>query len=213
MNEYQTDLEQYELLQLALTGEGPLSIGAEIRSFPRQAKKCMDNQLYLAACLCFVTGIESGLRYLLNGFDDDGTIAKLSSGNINNCLIKKVGELGVDISVLKLVGYEYFDSLCNDAIEFNKNINDATSSKVNGSSKPVGIVKLRNDLCHGNLEFVQKYHSHDTASSRSCAKTIEMQSLEAMANLLNNISDAFISEIEKLRCPDFFEPCAENQLI
>ncbi|WP_348944338.1 hypothetical protein ABHF33_12940 [Chitinibacter sp. FCG-7] len=204
VNEHQTNLEQLELLQLVITGAGPLSLGAEIRTFPKQAKKCMDNHLYLAACLCFITGVESGLRYLLNDFDDDGTIAKLSKGNINNFLIRKVGELGVDITVLKLVGNDYFDLHCNDAIEFDKNINDATGKKLNSNDKPVGIVKLRNDLCHGNLEFAHKFHFHDDSSGRSSAKTIEMQSLEAMANLLNNISDAFISEIEKLRRPDYF---------
>lgn len=120
----------------------------EVGPFFADGYACVAHGQYLAACLSFITGIEMSLRLPLlhaRGFDirrawDQKTGVPL----LSNELLVRASEIDLPIKLLRY-GRDPEESI------FLQNLSCRTHAK------QANIVRLRNNICHGNLSiFVEE---------------------------------------------------------
>lgn len=114
----------------------------ELRQFFDDGLTCVDNGTYLAACLSFLAGIEMSLRLpllFLHGKDIRTSYeSKKDVPLLSNNLLRIASDtLGLPIELLR-----YEDE---EMIQFHSNL------KLDDYKNKVRIVKVRNNVCHGNL--------------------------------------------------------------
>lgn len=121
----------------------------EVNPFFTDGYACVAHGQHLAACLSFITGIEMSLRLPLlhsKGFDIRHAWDKTRTGVplLSNELLVKASDIGLPIKLLRY-GRDPEESI------FLKNLlSEAHEKRAN-------IVRLRNNVCHGNLNpFVEE---------------------------------------------------------
>lgn len=140
----------------------------EVLPFFWDGDACMANGNFLAACLCFVTGIEMSLRLPLlfeGGFGLEDGYKKVEQTNVpllSNDLLLRAQKLGLPVELLRF-------SHEKDESSF------LTKLKSNSPTDKARIIRLRDNICHGNLNlFVQ-----ERGGSRGVAGAdIETEALE-----------------------------------
>jgi len=120
----------------------------EVEPFFRNGYACMAHQQYLAACLCFITGIEMSLRLpLLHSLSLDIRDAWKSKAIgvplLSNELLRKAKAINLPVEVLRF-------GLDPEISDFVLNLES------DDRSEQAYIVRLRNNICHGNLNFIVK---------------------------------------------------------
>lgn len=119
----------------------------EIAFHLQEAHKCLEQELFIASCLCSITFIDISMRYLdavlgNTTQDDDGTLHTINElkapelqGHryMNREILKALRDKDVDITAL--------------AFEGEAELNHKLDS---GKGKPE-IRRIRDDLCHGNV--------------------------------------------------------------
>ena len=122
----------------------------EVGPFFTDGYACVAHGQYLAACLSFITGIEMSLRLPLlhqNGFDlRQAWKRKQDTGVplLSNELLLKASAIGLPVKLLRY-GRDPEESI------FVQNLLS------NDPEKQANIVRLRNNICHGNLNlFVEE---------------------------------------------------------
>jgi hypothetical protein len=153
--------------------------GAETHWFFVEAEKALRHDLYIAAVLSFINGIEASIRtnimYVQNKFD-----AK-SMGNVGimkNALLLDARAIGLKVELLAFP----------DESDFEKKLNNSGRK-----FKPVELVRVRNNLCHGNVfEYFQNVPNTDE-------KIFTSECLRDLALTLKNISKEWTKEIERFK--------------
>jgi len=121
----------------------------EVSPFFTDGYACVAHGQHLAACLSFITGIEMSLRLpllLANGFDIRDAWDPKSTGVplLSNELLVKASEIELPIKLLR------YGRDPEEAI-FMQNL------RSEAHAKRANIVRLRNNICHGNLNlFVEE---------------------------------------------------------
>jgi hypothetical protein len=121
----------------------------EVAPFFTDGYACVAHGQNLAACLSFITGIEMSLRLPLlhaKGFDIRRAWDTTGTGVplLSNDLLVKAGEIGLPIRLLRY-GRDPKESIFLSNLLCEKHENRAN------------IVRLRNNICHGNLNiFVEE---------------------------------------------------------
>ncbi|MDB5937399.1 MAG: hypothetical protein JWQ01_4743 [Massilia sp.] len=122
----------------------------EVTPFFDNGYACVAHKQYLAACLCFVTGIEMSLRLplllekgkdLRDAWNPKGSAVPL----LENSLLLLAKDLGLPVEILRY-------SSEKDEVAF--------MGKLHGSdhASRARIVRLRNNICHGNLNIFVTEH-------------------------------------------------------
>lgn len=148
--------------------------GAEMYYFFVEGKEAYRHGLYLASATCLLTGIEASVRalhaYHVRGIHD----LNLNSGQtLSNPLLHKARCVGLKIEILAMEGEE----------EFERKMALGQQSR-----QPVEIVRLRNNLCHGNVkEFFTHIEDQGTFFTPEALKKVCEQLL--------NISKPWAEEI------------------
>lgn len=100
-------------------------------------------ELYVPALSSLLNGIEASLRITMHQLDPgiESDLSELSPYRVlSNKLISQASELGVDVRYLAF----------NDEVDFVDKLNSRKPHR-----KDVEIVRLRNNICHGNItEFI-----------------------------------------------------------
>lgn len=118
----------------------------EIAPFLTDGFACVAHGQYMAACLCFITGIEMSLRLpllhdkqldLRNAWDPKGTGVPL----LSNKLLLDASKIGLRVDLLRT-------KRDPDHATFMANL------ACDKYAKQVGIVRFRNNICHGNLNIL-----------------------------------------------------------
>jgi len=120
----------------------------EIEPFFRDGYACVAHGQYLAACLCFITGIEMSLRLAL--------LHKLKL-DIRDAWKSK--EIGVPLLSNKLLREAKAISLPVEILRFHRDPEDSDfllNLQSDDRFKQAHIVRLRNNICHGNLNIFTK---------------------------------------------------------
>lgn len=112
--------------------------GAEMHYFFVEGKEAYRHGLYIASATCLLIGIEASVRalhaYHVRGGDD----LKLNPGQtLSNALLHKARCVGLKIEILALEEDEEFER---------------KMALGQQRQEPVEIVRLRNNLCHGNVK-------------------------------------------------------------
>lgn len=115
--------------------------GAEMHWFFIQAVKAMQSELYIPACSSFLNGIEASLRITIAQLDIAAEVKELSPYKVlSNVLISKAKDLSIPVELLAF----------SDENDFIQKLTSVKPNRVD-----VEIVRVRNNICHGNLlEFV-----------------------------------------------------------
>jgi len=117
--------------------------------FFMEAVDSYQNKLYISSILCILNGIEASLRVTLRQKSGDGIYNSSLGKTLNNKLLREAKSIGIPVGILRLPG--------EDKAKFDKKMSP------NGSTKPVDILQLRHEFCHGNLsEYLEKI-SDETA--------------------------------------------------
>lgn len=115
----------------------------EVKPFFDDGFTSFENGTYLAACLCFITGVEMTLRlpFLFeNGLDISHAYKSNQVPLLNHGLLRRAKAAGMPVEMLAYP----------DETNFLSKIG---SQKVEDR---VRIVRLRNNICHGNLDIFVK---------------------------------------------------------
>jgi hypothetical protein len=138
-------------------------IAGELTPFFKDGARALHCEAYLAACLCFLTGIEMSLRLplLFKHGKDIRTAGKIDVDIplLKNDLLLKAKKLGLPVHLLK-----YPDE---DLAKFNADL-----PKTSWQDQ-VKIVQMRNNLCHGNLNIL--VNTDDPESPKIFTKDIECE--------------------------------------
>lgn len=149
--------------------------GAEIHWYFIEGAEAFHQGLYLASLLSLVNGIESSLRALLmyksDGVEQDDLIGK----NLCNGLIRDAQQAGMKVEILALSTETHF------------------SEKLKNRKTPVEIVRLRNNLCHGNVfEFFQ-------SPPDAPYKVFTPESVKPLAEEILKVSENWAGEIGRFK--------------
>ena len=102
--------------------------------------EAQEKRLFVAACLCFIAGIEAAIRIELldkaGKYNDLSDLPKQLHTNLCNRLLREALKTGLDVSVLA------YTHECDKKNTFR--------DLVSKNEPPVGIVELRNNIMHGN---------------------------------------------------------------
>jgi hypothetical protein len=153
--------------------------GAETHWFFVEAEKALRHDLYIAAVLSFINGIEASIRtnvmYMQKKFDEE------SMGKVDimkNTLLLEARSIGMRVELLSFP----------DEADFEEKLNSKGKNK-----KSVELIRVRNNLCHGNVfEYFQKVpDSEEIIFTSEC--------LRGLALTLQSISQAWSKEIERFK--------------
>jgi len=144
----------------------------EIEPFFRDGYACVTHGQYLAASLCFITGIEMSLRLpLLHNLKLDIRDAwkskEIGVPLLSNKLLREAKAIGLPVEVLR------FDHDPEDSEFLLKLQSD-------DRLKQAHIVRLRNNICHGNLNIFTKEEDGEGKIYRSDIEK-EAKQLEKVA--------------------------------
>lgn len=115
-------------------------MAAEI-AFPfMEGLRAYESELYYSSALCFLTGIENSIRITLEQLEKPKMVDELSSKTLSNSLLKTAIDKGLPVELLKMPGEVW------------------TKNKLDCNKRwcYVEIVKIRNNLCHGNNILFQQ---------------------------------------------------------
>lgn len=150
--------------------------GAETYWFFVEAEKALRHGLYIAAVLSFINGIEASIRtnvlYQQGKFDEE-SMSKVDI--LKNALLLEARAIGLQVEILAFPG----------EIDFEE--------KLKSKDKRVELVRVRNNLCHGNVfEYFQKVpETGETIFTSEC--------LQGLASILKDISEKWSKEIERFK--------------
>ena len=150
--------------------------GAETHWFFVEAEKALRHGLHIAAVLSFINGIEASIRtnvlYQQGKFDEE-SMSKVDI--MKNALLREARAIGLQVEILAFP----------DEIDFEE--------KLNSKDKRVELVRVRNNLCHGNVfEYFQKVpDTGETIFTSEC--------LQGLALILKDISEKWSKEIERFK--------------
>lgn len=112
-------------------------LGAEVHWFFTQGLDALKAELYLPACTSFLNGIEASLRVTLAQIDNPIRVSSLDPlKTLSNRLLNEAMDKGLPVERLAFPSEkDYFEKLKSKkpALKF------------------VEIVRVRHDLCHGNI--------------------------------------------------------------
>jgi hypothetical protein len=160
------DVSQKWKLIVAQHNTGRKFSYGEVKPFFDDGFNAMSNEIYLAACLCFITGIEMTLRLPLLLRQNRGIdLGHLTDGSplMSNGLLREAKEFGLPVELLAFP----------DELDFLSQIK---------SNEKVKIVKLRNGICHGNLNLFVTDHIELEG-----VRVIDNRNIKQEANKLNDI--------------------------
>ncbi|MGM0521005.1 MAG: hypothetical protein ACQEQ6_02880 [Pseudomonadota bacterium] len=148
--------------------------GAEMYYFFAEGAEAYRHGLYLASATCLLTGIEASVRalhaYHCRGIND---LELKTRETLSNVLLHKARRAGVNIDILAMEGKDDFER-------------KLATQKPN--SIPVEVVRLRNNLCHGNVkEFFTYIEDQGTFFTP--------EALKKVCERLLNISQPWAEEI------------------
>ncbi|MDY7539598.1 hypothetical protein RGU72_15200 [Undibacterium sp. 5I1] len=150
--------------------------GAETHWFFVEAEKALRHGLHIAAVLSFINGIEASIRtnilYQQGKFDEES----MSTVDImKNALLRDAQLIGLRVEILAFPGEVDFEE------------------KLKSKKKPVELVRVRNNLCHGNVfEYFKKVpDTGETIFTSEC--------LQDLALILKDISEKWSKEIERFK--------------
>ncbi|MFT5716342.1 MAG: hypothetical protein ACI9T7_000517 [Oleiphilaceae bacterium] len=113
------------------------NLGAEVHWFFHQALAALKAELYLPACASFLIGIEASLRITQAQIDDPAVVEELDPmKTLSNRLIKAARDNGLPVHLLAFPDEHDFDEKL------------ATTRR---NLRNIEIVRVRHDLCHGNI--------------------------------------------------------------
>jgi hypothetical protein len=105
----------------------------------QQSYDALLDEYYIPGVSGMLNAIEASLRFTISDLDADQGREGDFGAVLSNALVLRARKIGLDVSILALPGERDFDDKLNNG----------------GRANPIGIVKLRNSVCHGNLmEFV-----------------------------------------------------------
>jgi hypothetical protein len=112
----------------------------EIHWFFVEATKAARAELWLAAAVMLVTGIENSIRVTLRQLEAGPLTSHTELGStLSNALLRKAHDAGMHVACLAFAGEEEF------------------AKKIQQREPLVELVMVRHDLCHGNiLGFVDR---------------------------------------------------------
>lgn len=131
----------------------------EVEPFFRDGYACMAYGQYLAACLCFITAIEMSLRVpLLHSLKLDIRDAwkskEIGVPLLSNKLLREAKAIGLPVEILR-----FHRDPENSEFLLNLQSDDRL--------KQAHIVRLRNNICHGNLNIFRKEEDGESKIYRS----------------------------------------------
>lgn len=150
--------------------------GAETHWFFVEAEKALRHDLHIAAVLSFINGIEASIRtnvlYQQGKFDEE-SMSKVDI--MKNALLREARSIGLRVEILAFPGEVDFEE------------------KLNSKDKRVELVRVRNNLCHGNVfeYFQQVPETGETIFTPEC--------LKGLASVLKEISGKWSKEIERFK--------------
>ena len=144
-----------------------------------QAIDALEHDLYIPACSAILNGIEASLRITIHQLEKSEDISNLSSYQVlSNSLISKAKDFGLPMQALTLP-YE---------IDFESKLASIKPNRVD-----VEIVRIRNNICHGNLiEYI------DTTLGKENA-ILSPECLRGLALDLVNVSRVWIYSLGMFR--------------
>ena len=150
--------------------------GAETHWFFVEAEKALRLGLHIAAVLSFINGIEASIRtnvLFKQGKFDEKSMSKVDI--MKNALLREARAIGLRVEILAFP----------DEVDFEE--------KLNSKDKRVELVRVRNNLCHGNVfEYFQKVpDTGETIFTSEC--------LQGLALILKDISENWSKEIERFK--------------
>ncbi|OIN23464.1 hypothetical protein [Vibrio barjaei] len=148
---------------------------AECHFYFIQGAQAAHNELYLPAVVSFLNGIESTIRVIINNLNSPHVYTEPSAYKcLSNNLLLNAREIGLDVTKLAFDGENNF-------------VARLESQKPN--FEMVEVVRVRNNLCHGNVfEFVNQEYMIFTP-----------ECIRALCYQLFDISVHWSSEIERFR--------------
>ncbi|WP_194725442.1 hypothetical protein [Noviherbaspirillum malthae] len=153
--------------------------GAETHWFFVEAEKALRHDLYIAAVLSFINGIEASIRtnvmYVKGKFDEE-SMRKIDI--MKNALLLEARAIGMRVELLAFP----------DEADFEEKLN-TTGRKI----RPVELVRVRNNLCHGNVfeYFTKVPDTEETIFTSEC--------LRDLALTIQGISQAWSKEVERFK--------------
>lgn len=145
-------------------------LGAEVHWFFTQGLEALKQGLYLPACSSFLIGIEASLRVTMAQIEKPDRVEELDPvKTLSNRLISDAKSKGVPVAKLAFQGEKDFD---------------AKLASVKPNSTNVEIVRVRHNLCHGNiLEYVNTDLGDDNAFfTPDCCRNLAAQLLFVSKN-------------------------------
>lgn len=147
--------------------------GAEKAWFLIEGKAALDREMYIAALLCYVTGIEACLRttlkYHRGGTEND----PLDNITLCNKLLKECMDIGLSTQFLAFPTETDF------------------ITKIQSKSPDVEIVALRHEITHGNFT---RFYRRDSATGR---RTFHPSHVKDTAIQLQELADTFVKELRR----------------
>lgn len=143
----------------------------EVKPFFDDGFNSLANNTHLAACLCFITGIEMTLRLPLlfqNGLDIRDAYQTKQVPLLSHDLLRRAKRADLPVEMLA-----YPDETDTDFL--SKIESDRVEDRLR-------IVRLRNNICHGNLNIFVKDKAGDPA-----IKIVENEDIKQEAIYLNEI--------------------------
>jgi|GEM_PF-7020417 len=157
----------------------------EVHFHLEEAYTCLENELYIASCLCSITFIDITMRYLdavlenteiINGklFIVDPSMQPTLGEKkyMGRDMLRRLQNKGIDISPLALEGVSELDELL----------------KKKDNTKPM-IRNIRDDLCHGNLS---QYFE-----ARTEGNVFHPELMKQQAHELYNAANDWLNEFQK----------------
>jgi len=135
---------------------------ASIHWFFTQAIEAIEHELYIPATSVLLNGIEASLRVTIHQLKNHPDFSDLSPYQVlSNCLISKAKEFGLPV---KLLAFQ-------DESDFEDKLISEKPNRID-----VDIVKIRNNICHGNIfEYVEKVpETGEPILSPECLKNVTL---------------------------------------
>ncbi|MUK70158.1 hypothetical protein [Aliivibrio fischeri] len=113
------------------------NLGADVQCFFAQGLSALKAELYLAACSSFIIGIEASLRITQAQIETPVVINELDPiKTLSNRLLNDAGNNELPINLLAFPEEDDFFEKLNSIGQNRRNVE---------------IVRIRHDLCHGNI--------------------------------------------------------------
>lgn len=125
-------------------------LGAEVHWFFTQALQALKSELYLPACTSFINGIEASIRVTLSQVEKPTRVKELDPfKTLSNRLLSNALDAGLPVEFLAFPNeHDFLQKL----------------STKNPNILNVEVVRVRHNLCHGNiLEYVNTDLSDESA--------------------------------------------------